>query len=301
MDLYKAPGTCYSVDPGFWLTTVSCLNNNLQFTSRPVGTAIPEGGQLLSVRHQPVKTLDDVRTCKLSEKRIWIRIMDPASTKRQISKDSLRILSMFKEWLQYAVPFTSMNPKLPWSGEAAADACASKDSCQIGGYLKFQNGDIRWFSEQWTSADFLQLDIPVSSDMQKDISSYETLAQIALLFSLCHLLPAQRFALTLKSISDNTSAEAGSNSMFTTKAPLCFFLERLCLLCASVHAHLDVSHVPGYNNEFADKLSRMDLNEPLPNGIKASDRIRLQLAQLWHPQRPITICPAGATVQWPIP
>ena len=89
--------------------------------------------------------------------------------------------------------------------------------------------------------------------------------------------------------------------MFTTKVPLCFFLERLCLLCASVHAHLDVSHVPGYNNEFADKLSRMDLNEPLPNGINASDRIRLPLAQLWHPQRPITICPAGASVQWPIP
>ena len=27
VDLYKAPDTSYSVDPGFWLTTISCLND----------------------------------------------------------------------------------------------------------------------------------------------------------------------------------------------------------------------------------------------------------------------------------
>ena len=63
-DLYKAPGTSYSIDPGFWLTTLSCLSPDLQFTSRPIGTAIPEGGKLLSVRHQPVATLEDVRNCR---------------------------------------------------------------------------------------------------------------------------------------------------------------------------------------------------------------------------------------------
>ena len=46
-DLYRAPGTSYSIDPGFWLTTISCLNDNLQFTTRPIGTAIPQGGKLL--------------------------------------------------------------------------------------------------------------------------------------------------------------------------------------------------------------------------------------------------------------
>ena len=49
-DLYKAPGTSYSVDPGFWLTTISCLN---QFTIRPVGATIPQGGKLITIRHQP--------------------------------------------------------------------------------------------------------------------------------------------------------------------------------------------------------------------------------------------------------
>ena len=300
-DLYKAPGTSYSIDPGFWLTTISCLNENLQFTTRPIGKAIPHGGKLLSVRHQAVKTLDDVRTCRLSEKRIWVRIMDPQSSKRSISKDSKRILLMFQSWLKHSSPVISMNPKPPWSGEAAADACATKDKCQIGGFLRFSNGDIRWFSEKWECKDFHSLDIPVSEDMQKDISSYETLAQIGLLFTLCSLLPSQRFALTLRSQSDNTAAESTANSLFTTKSPLCFFVERLCLLTASVHAQLDVTHIPGYANELADTLSRMDVSQPLPPNINASERIRIPLSQLWFPTREATVFPKGASVRWPIP
>ena len=89
--------------------------------------------------------------------------------------------------------------------------------------------------------------------------------------------------------------------MFTTKAPFCFFVERLCLLSASVHAQLDVSHIPGYANDLADQHSRMNPEDPLPPQIKASKRIRLPLAVLWHPQRPIQICPTGASVQWPLP
>ena len=134
-DLYKAPATLFSVDFGYWLTTIACFSENLQFTLRPVGTAIPIGGQLLSVRHQPVQSLEDVRNCRLSEKRIWLRILDPTSSKRSISPSSQRILRMYKEWLQHSVPFGSMNPTLPWAGEAAADACAHGNTCQVGGFI----------------------------------------------------------------------------------------------------------------------------------------------------------------------
>ena len=72
-DLYKAPATLYSVDPGYWLTTVACLSETLQFSVRPIGTAIPIGGQLLSVRHQPVQSLEDVRNCR-SGCVFWIQL-----------------------------------------------------------------------------------------------------------------------------------------------------------------------------------------------------------------------------------
>ena len=135
-DMYKAPATLFSVDPGYWLTTLACLSDSLHFTVRPVGTAIPVGGTLLSVRHQPVHSLEEVRNCRLSEKRIWLRILDPTSSKRSISPSSQRILNMYQEWLQHALPFISMNPKTVWNGEAAADACAHGNSCQVGGFLK---------------------------------------------------------------------------------------------------------------------------------------------------------------------
>ena len=123
-DLHSAPGTLYSVDPGYWLTTISCLDNNLQFTTRPVGTAIPRGSKLFTVRHQPVRSLEDVQECKLTEKRIWVRVLDPTSSRRSLSTDSKRVLSMYQHWLTYASPLRSMMPLQRWTGEAAADACA---------------------------------------------------------------------------------------------------------------------------------------------------------------------------------
>ena len=300
-DLYKAPATLFSVDPGYWLTTIACLSDSLQFTIRPVGTAIPIGGKLLSVRHQPVQSLEDVRNCRLSDKRIWLRILDPTSNKRSLSPSSQRILLMYQEWLKHATPFISMNPKLPWAGEAAADACAHGDRCQVGGFLRFANGDMRWFSEQWSPADFLALDIPVNSDMQKDISSYETFAQFCLLYSLCYFLPGQRFSVTLKSLSDNTAAEANSNFLFTTKVPLCYFVERLCMLISTVHAELDVSHIAGHSNDLADRISRLPLEDPLPPDLKASERIRLPLSEIWFPFHKPTVFPKGAKVAWKLP
>lgn len=136
-DMYQAPATLFPVDPGYWLTTIACLSDTLHFNVRPIGTAIPIGGQLLSVRHQPVQSIEDVRNCRLSEKRIWLRILDPTSSNRTISPSSQRILSMYKAWLQHLIPFVSMNPKPLWNGEAAADACAHGNHCQVGGFLRF--------------------------------------------------------------------------------------------------------------------------------------------------------------------
>lgn len=300
-DLHSAPGTSYSVDPGFWITTLACLNESLQFVTRPVGTGIPEGSKLLSVRHQPVKTLEDVRSCRLSEKRTWIRVLDPTSQRRKLSENSKRILHMFQHWLQFLPPAMSMYPKPVWQGEAAADACAHSNRCQVGGFLRFMDGSLRWFSQAWHPEDFTDLGVPVSTDMQKDISCYETLAQMCLLFIFCRMTPGNRVSLTLKSVSDNTGAEAGSNKLFSTKFPLCLFLERLCLLSSFCQATLDVSHISGPSNELADAISRWNDQDLPPFGLKESDRITLSLSQLWFPKQEITVYPHGSTLSWPLP
>ena len=300
-DLHKPPGTQYSVDPGYWPITISCLTDALVFSSRPAGTAIPEGSKLISIRHQPVKTLQDVHNARLTEKRIWIRVMDPTSSRRNISLDSKRVLHTFQHWLKHAPPIRSLYPMTPWQGEAAADACASGPMCQIGGYLKSPGGRFIWFSQRWNPTDFESLGVKISNDMQRDISCYEALAQLGLLYLASRMWPSQRFNVRISSWSDNSGAESGVNKLFTTAYPLCIFLERLSLLCASCFAELDATHISGPSNEYADALSRWDMISLPPYGFSPSDRVEFSLAALWFPKSEITIYPPNSSVGWPLP
>ena len=75
-----------------------------------------------------------------------------------------------------------LTPKQYWSGTAAADACASGTTCEIGGFVTSVTGKSYWFSEIYSHSDFKDLGVELDPEMQRSISSFETLAQIALLF-----------------------------------------------------------------------------------------------------------------------
>ena len=273
----------------------------MQFSTRPAGTAIPAGSKLISVRHQPVKTLTDVHNARLTEKRIWVRVMDPTSSRRSLSLDSKRVLQTYEHWLQHSPPIRSLYPLQNWSGEAAADACASGPMCQIGGYLKSPSGRFTWFSQRWSPKDFSSLGITVSEDMQRDISCYEALAQLALLFVASRMWPSRRFNVRISSWSDNSGAESGVNKLFTTSYPLCVFLERLSLLSATCFAELDATHISGPSNEFADALSRWDTISLPPYGFSPADRCEFSLQALWFPKSEITVHPPNVSLSWPLP
>ena len=61
-DLFSAPATLYSIDPGSWPQLSQHLDDQLRFISSPQGTAIPIGGILVSVRHQSVAKKEDLAT-----------------------------------------------------------------------------------------------------------------------------------------------------------------------------------------------------------------------------------------------
>ena len=48
-------------------------------------------------QHQHVSSLSDVSRCLISDKRIWLRIRDPASSKRRLSVSSLRVVVLFRQ------------------------------------------------------------------------------------------------------------------------------------------------------------------------------------------------------------
>ena len=178
--------------------------------------------------------------------------------------------------------------------------CAAGSTCQIGGFLR-QNDKRMWFSEQFGVSDFENLGLQVTQDLQRHITCFETLAQIALLFIASRVFPAHRFPLCLKTLSDNAGAESGSNRLWSMSYPLCVFLEKLCLLSGSTGMEIDVSHIPGAQNVVADDLSRWDYISPIPHGFTSSERFRIDLQLIWHVRQTPSLVPDNAEIPWTLP
>ena len=300
-DLHAIPATQFSVDPDQWNFTLSCLSDQLVFEKRPSGSAIPIGGRLVQVRHQHVSTLNDVHRCLISDKRIWLRIRDPASSKRRLSVSSLRVISLFRQWISDVPPSISIWPKLRWPGICVADAFATGTHSGIGGFITFPSGQCKWFSLPISLDEFRTLDIPMHDGLQKDITSLETLAQIALLYIVAQFQPGYRMALRVPALSDNSGAESVSNKLFTTSMPLALFLERLSLLVASSSISFDVSHIPGKANDVADALSRWDGQNDPPHELRSNDRVALSLPAIWNIDLRPRLFPPHATIPWSLP
>ena len=137
--------------------------------------------------------------------------------------------------------------------------------------------------------------------MQRSISAFETLAQIALLFGTSKFFPAHRMPICLKSLSDNSGAESGSNKLWSMTYPLSIFLERMCLLSAMLGMEIDVNHIPGSQNILADDLSRWDQTGSPPHSFHLKDRIRIPLAELWQIRTSPTLIPKEASIPWTLP
>ena len=301
-DLYTIPATHFSIDAGIWPRIHQYLTPNLTFHTAPLGSAIPISGKLISVRHQAVSSLADLQSLHIkTENRIWLRIINPNSSKRKLRPDSLRILKLFDHWLMGVSPSRPMRAKPYWNGVAAADACAAGSHCQIGGFIRHHSGVQFWFSEKFSHADFEMLSIHLDPNMQRNIASFETLAQIALVWLVATSFPGFRIPICLKSLSDNTGAESVSNKLFTTTHPLCLFVEILTCLASTTGIELDVSHIPGADNIIADDLSRWDFSTPVPHDFQTSERIHLSLNQLCRCSPHPTLHPPDSKLLWKLP
>ena len=171
---------------------------------------------------------------------------------------------MYLDWISSTTIVKSLFPRQLWQGHCAADACAYSNICQIGGFVRFPNGSNIWFSERFEHTDFTSMDIPVTSEMQKLIACFETLAQMAILLIFSRNSPGFRFPLRIPSLTDNSGAESGGNKLFSTTYPMNLFLEKLTRLCTLSGMELDLSHIAGDRNDEADALSRWDFTSPPP-------------------------------------
>ena len=299
-DLDSFPASHYSINSDSWNEIHRCLNNDLIFISVPPSSAIPVGAKLLQVRHQSVSTKADLVRCHIPDKRIWLRLRHPGSTKRRISPSSHQVLQMYETWLQYLSPFISMWPRQKWSGLCVADAFAQGSRAGIGGIVYFPSGKCSWFSLPLELSDFRALHIPMHDDLQKDISSLELLAQLALIWVVIHSQPGFRISIRIPTLSDNSAAESTSNSLFTTAMPLALFAEKLC--------HRSLLQVwKSILPTFPVKTMRLlmlfldGMVKTSPRSCCKQDRIHCSLSELWISARRPRLVPSDTWLPWPFP
>eukprot|EP00435_Cladocopium_sp_Y103_P009098 s5486_g2.t1 len=300
-DLAKAPATLYSCEPGDWQQVCHCLNDALIFTKRPPGTSIPLGSKLISAKHKTMNNLGDLQDISITERRIWLQISDPKSTTRKLSNNSLRVLRMFQNWLNFGPPLVSMRPKPSWTGIAYSDAFAQGEQAGIGGFVQAPNKCMLWFSLQLSRDDFRRQDIELHTDMQKDIVFLETLAQLALLHTIIRLVGNCKLPFKLVTHTDNTGTESAVNSLFNTNFPLALVLERMSILIARHGLILDAQHVAGSSNDDADFLSRWDGTSPLPSQFPIESRVHLTLGNIWSIQVHPSVYPPNSSISWLTP
>ena len=167
----------------------------------------------------------------------------------------------------------------------------------------------RYMSNWWVFSDTTMYNfgfltnIPwqTSEDLQRHITCLKTLAQIAILYIASRVFPAHRFPICLRSLSDNTGAESGSNKLWSMSYPLFVFLEKLCVLSATTGMEIDVSHIPGAQNIIADDLSRWDQKDQIPHGFSAHESFVIDLHSLWNIRQTPSLAPSHADIPWTLP
>ena len=124
-----------------------------------------------------------------------------------------------------------------------------------------------------------------------------------LLWYILQFLPGleSRIPIRIPTLSDNTTAEATSNKLFSTAMPLALFLEKLSLLISGSCIEVDVSHIPGHDDDWADALSRWDGTGQPPHHFLLHDRYQLSLRQLWNLEHTPKLFPPDTKVPWKFP
>ncbi|CAE7840267.1 unnamed protein product [Symbiodinium sp. CCMP2592] len=279
----------------------SYLDDKLRFTGCPPGMGISPGSTLLSARHKPLKSKEDLALVPVSTKRMWLRVTDPTSSKRRLSESSRETLAFFAHLSSRDWRPRPLRPPPTSSVESAADAFGKGNDCGVGGWLLIPSGRLLWFAHRYTVKDFLDLGLPMQPDANLDISSYETLAQCFVLLAFWKAHGSGRLALTLPALSDNSGAESVCNKLYTSKVPLNLFVRKLSMWSSITGVTLDCSHIAGEKNDDADLLSRWDGSAELPAKFLAANRIELSLSEFWQLRFQVTLFPADTFLKWQLP
>ena len=189
-----------------------------------------------------------------SHKPQWVRLQDPHRNELHLRNESRAALTcLAKCFASSRVRSLKQHPIMRCM--AAADARADGNTVGIGGWISTAT-QFAWFAEQWDMEELRRHWPQLVEAPQKYIACFETLAQLALAMMAKTRMQAKHWRFALPAACDNTIAEAGINKLFTTTPPLSDFLKLVATWSACNHVSMQITHLAGEFNTWADELSR---------------------------------------------
>ncbi|CAE7354462.1 unnamed protein product [Symbiodinium sp. KB8] len=230
----------------------------------------------------------------------WIRISDPSCPVIKMTRAAQSSLAWLAPRIA-AIPTTPLSLPPILSSLARADAMAEGNQVGMGGWVSTKHG-LAWFAETYTMEEIRSFWPFLTKDAQKYIACFESLAQLALAMTAKAHLGHTRLSLCLPTESDNTPTEGGVNKLFTTAWSLSEFLSLIASWSSANGISIQVSHIAGAHNEWADDLSRGRLQA---FAHRSRDRFRVSLDVLasasaqasWSSKDPTEVSPIAELSQ----
>ena len=270
--------TMTALDPQHWADFRSKLSPDLRLLRHIGLAALPPGSHILHIGQNYVSSLAELPLLPADSRRIWIQSAAPHTGICVLSEESCLVLRL---WLDLAASGTECRslirpPRIEC--QAFADACATSTTAGLGGFVRLPDGSQLFFRNTFSLAELQGLFpwLPSQASVQSYISSWELLAQCALVH-LLHLLlgPGHRPVHCILRC-DNAAAESSSwkgLSMDSMASGLCSVLRSFFLLQQRCRISVHIDHVPGIVNDVADALSRS--KDPEALGFRQQDEVHI--------------------------
>ena len=252
---------------------VDRLSHDLTLKHQCTLSTAGKGWKLREINHRPITNIDEAKASTVRGLgRVWVRLDNPGSTKVRVN-DELRISA--KIWHAALAQGPKIIPMLGYAYDthaAAADAFANDTKSGIGGWLDSGKGQsasaVHWFQLLLTP-DMFPNSWGMSDNPQRDITFYELLAQVALLYCRRLLGGNKPLQITVCQLTDNLPGAAVGDKLFTTATPLKYAAQLLAAHATMGEVHVDIQHIAGVDNILADKLSR-------------DERPQARVSMKWH-------------------
>ena len=297
--LNSPPGANYSIAPRMWPLFLHCLDSRAVFVREAMGLSIPLNSRVIEWGNKPVHCKADLPLMAKPTGHTWIRISDPSCPVIKMTRAAQSSLAWLAPRIA-AIPTTPLSLPPILSSLARADAMAEGNQVGMGGWVSTKHG-LAWFAETYTMEEIRSFWPFLTKDAQKYIACFESLAQLALAMTAKAHLGHTRLSLCLPTESDNTPTEGGVNKLFTTAWSLSEFLSLIASWSSANGISIQVSHIAGAHNEWADDLSRGRLQA---FAHRSRDRFRVSLDVLasasaqasWSSKDPTEVSPIAETL-----